>query len=526
MRVHLLPRRVKHQEGGLRPFQRELLEAIESRPEKIILVEAPVGAGKSYILRHFLREHEKSVRLVIFTYPTKILMDAQVGSVLRDMKDISVWPYRKGGTFTPLQPAVILYSTDSLIYAIKNGIIPRELNRGKLLHTLFNRLDWFTRHGVVVTSPDVLWLICHEGAYHDSKRLQSLMTDAIVFFDEFHTYSELANFPILVNELASRNIRKIVLLSATPFVTESLRETFEKHGMFKVSFDSSISEEGGKTFNYDIDLEICSFRFSDINKTIEQLLPRLDSLPRPVAYISDSIFRIQHLKRILARYLGDMEIVEWSGFEKDIEFRLTESTLVLGTSAIEVGIDMQFSSLILEARYWTSAVQRLGRVGRKSPGQAVMFTRKAVEPFIGSDETWDRTSFENQVLKEMLADPSEDIVYGAAFRGESFNFVIVDDDLKRAFIYDEAIFAMYDIEDYVDEWRTLKSNEKRECLYEFGVPVEKIEDILLRDELFPLWGVLRGTLAKEYLSRPQVKFDSRRNELNIFARKHFVFYGE
>jgi len=36
------------EENGLRPFQRETLEAIKNSSAKLIFVEAPVGSGKDY----------------------------------------------------------------------------------------------------------------------------------------------------------------------------------------------------------------------------------------------------------------------------------------------------------------------------------------------------------------------------------------------------------------------------------------------------------------------------------------------
>lgn len=47
------------------------LNALDS-PEQIIIVEAPVGSGKSHIVRQII-DHWNGA--VVLTYPTKILMD-------------------------------------------------------------------------------------------------------------------------------------------------------------------------------------------------------------------------------------------------------------------------------------------------------------------------------------------------------------------------------------------------------------------------------------------------------------------
>ena len=74
---------------------------------------------------------------------------------------------------------------------------------------------------------------------------------------------------------------------------------------------------------------------------------------------------LQWLHRRLAAAAGrsGLELGQWSGLRKD-RVDLNDRTVILGTSAIEVGIDMKFRSLVMEASYWPSAIQRLGRVGR------------------------------------------------------------------------------------------------------------------------------------------------------------------
>lgn len=521
------PRFVRQDKDGFRPFQKQTLEAIKKSDARLIFVEAPVGSGKSFIIRKLLELREFERRPLVFTYPTKILMESQIGSLEKEIgkEKIGIWPY---SAFISKGINLFLYSSDSLLYALRQNRLESIDSRGKLLESLFFDLQWHSKQGGVITSPDVLFLLYSKEVYERSKEIQNALPNAVIFFDEFHLYSELKNFSVLVDELLSKNVDKVVMLSATPFESESFKEMRNKYKVEQVDFKDSLGTDKDKIFNYPLDFSHHSFKITDINQTTERLLPLIKSLPKPMAYISDSIFRLQHINRYLSKQeLKDVQIEEWSGFEKKREIALTGKTIILGTSAIEIGIDMPFKSLVFEANYWTSAIQRLGRVGRKEKGEAVLVTRKDLEPFMKDKKEWDRTSFENEVLKEAFSNPREDLVFGDCFRGRNFNFLLFDIELNRYFIYHEALFSMYDIEDeYEYEWQLKSLDEKRKILKEFRIPQSEWETLLLRDRLFPFWGVVKGKLAGEYSQRPDVVYDYNRNELRIFAKNDYYFYGK
>gem|GEM_PF-6816056 len=56
LRFHLRPRMLTRGVDGLRTFQREALRAIVSGSKPLVVVHAPVGAGKSYIVCELLRQ--------------------------------------------------------------------------------------------------------------------------------------------------------------------------------------------------------------------------------------------------------------------------------------------------------------------------------------------------------------------------------------------------------------------------------------------------------------------------------------
>ena len=107
--ISIAQRTVK-QNDGFRPFQRATIDALNSQVQ-IIVVEAPVGAGKSHIIRQAVDQWSGAV---VLTYPTRVLMDAQSKALKNDFPNSVIWPYETG---IPLKqsPTIFYYSSDTLI---------------------------------------------------------------------------------------------------------------------------------------------------------------------------------------------------------------------------------------------------------------------------------------------------------------------------------------------------------------------------------------------------------------------------
>ncbi len=523
--IYISPRYVK-ENNGYRPFQLKTIESVKNSNTNLIIVEAPVGAGKSFIMRKLLKEKFFERTPIIFLYPTKILMEAQISSIKNELgNDARIWPYEE---FESCKINLFLYSTDSLVKYMKKKNLEKIQDKGKLLYSLFTDLQWQSKYGAVVTSPDVLYLIV-KGAYNNSNKILNHLQNSLIVFDEFHCYYGLTSFPFLVEELLSKIANKILFLSATLIMSEEFKQLAEKYkyNISHITFADSLGDKNDVCFNYQLDTKIKSFKITDLNLTENSVMEEIERVKFPVAIISDSIFRLRHIEMRLRKKekLKNIKIVEWSGMKKEEKLQLDDKTLVLGTSSIEVGIDMNFKSLIFEATYWPSAIQRLGRVGRKEEGEAIIFTRKDFSPFI-KNKTLCRNEFED-ILKEILNNPKEEIGDEFSFRGESFKFLIYDEDLKESFIYNENIFAIYYIDDFIDDWQTKEEKEKKKVLIEeFGIEEEQANDIILYDRILPLWGLIKGKLRNEYeyLSKNDIIYPTQESkELHI---KGYVFYGK
>ena len=113
MPLSIAPRTVREIDG-IRPFQKATLDALDSRAQ-IIKVEAPVGAGKSHIVRQAIDHWQGAV---VLTYPTKILMDAQRSAIKSDFPDSIIWPYETGIPQNNA-PTIFYYSSDALVTFIR-----------------------------------------------------------------------------------------------------------------------------------------------------------------------------------------------------------------------------------------------------------------------------------------------------------------------------------------------------------------------------------------------------------------------
>ena len=81
-----------------------------------------------------------------------------------------------------------------------------------------------------------------------------------------------------------------------------------------------------------------------------------------------------------------------------------------------------------------------------------------------------------------------------------------------------AVEVMFEIEDnFVSNWQKIDIKQKKIILEdEYKLASEMIEDILLRDSIFPLWGVVEGRLKSEYENVAAKLTD---NELIIYLDK-------
>jgi CRISPR-associated helicase Cas3 len=524
------PRCVRSLANGLRPFQAEALKAILGLTARIVFVEAPVGAGKSWVVRELFTSLGE--RPLVLTYPTRILVQAQIGALRNGLPGLTILPWDgwSGG-----KSVMVEYTGGTLLKLAREEKLDAFPDRSALLNSLFTRLGNLTREARIVITPDVLHLMVTQEFYNKSRHLQRDLKGGVFVFDEFHLYYDLGHFCRLVYNLLDRLEGTVVLLSATPLWNERLRQLTTEWTTEHITFESSeaVMTESATTFNHSLELFIHEgFNTSDREKETDFLAGVLVSSSKPAAVILDSLFRLRHILFRLKPRLeaAGFQVFEWTGERKDCE-NLDERTILVGTSAIEVGIDRDFRTLVMEASAWASAVQRMGRVGRKNPGAVHLLTRKRFGRLLDGLCEIERSFFEQKILKEVFSysEPGEERLAasssGEMFRGDSFPFALYDEDRQEVYFGDESLFSRYDITDKGDpEWRCLSINEKQSELCEHSrIPKGWRDEILLRDRVFPLWGVLRGRLANAW-HKVEVQQNRSEGKLTIIADQVYVYY--
>ncbi len=496
--IKLEPRYVK-QDDKIRPFQKELLDLLQRNAPEIITLNAPVGSGKSFIIRKLLETNIFRERPMIFTYPTKILMMAQIESIRKELgtyNKVNVWPYEN---FSPQSTNLFLYSTDALVEYAKKADFAKIKDRGRLLNRLLFSLALNSKSGAIITSPDVLYLLM-KGRYTYSKRILNSLQNALFVFDEFHCYYGLEGFNQLIDFILNTIASQVVLMSATPLESDSIKQIKDTYSSHHIGFGDSEGGKGDVCFNYPLDVDIASYKISNRLLTKEKLKELIPELPKPMAIIFDSVFRLRHISRDLIKAFPDISFIEWSGMKKDQAVNIDSNTVILGTSSIEVGLDMVFKSLVFEATFWPSVIQRLGRCGRKVKGNVIILTRKDFHPFIKEKISWDRTEFEQDVIQNVLKNPRQEMGGEGTFRGRSFNFILFDQDLKRFFIYNERLFSMYDVIDVENEWYGKDEYKKKEILLSIYNSSRNNDQLLLHERINPSWGVIEGRIKDEFYS--------------------------
>ena len=512
------------------PFQKEALEAINSLINNgnskftIIKITAPVGAGKSFIMRHLIT----AVRgfPLIFTYPTKILLDTQINSMVSEIRQNGLEAFANWKEFKKNDKTINIfkYTTDEIVrIGLQDNQVLKK-RRGEIIATYLMNAITNYRFPVMATTPDVLHILYnlkHYGGRY-TKRIIDFLTKSIVIFDEFHAYHNLENFYLLLQSLSEFS-KFVILLSATPYINKRRWRKIEaSYDILTIDFNEAenrYTSNNVRTFNNKLNVNIIQVdNFSENRTHIEPILNKIHKVSGLHVVIYNSIFRLRHHRDLINRFHG----IEWSGMKK--EELSKDKHIIFGTSSIEVGVHLPFRTLITEVDNWVSAIQRIGRVGRETDGSVYLLTRsRDLLLSFDNGEKYDRSTFEDKIRKN-LPDPHNDLVAGELFRGNSYNFLIYDRTINETYAYSESIFSMYKI----DDPRSVEDREEfKEELRELATLVkfneEKIRELEVRDIVSPFYGILYGRLRKYYvkleyerIGRSQIKIT--KPELLMFRR--------
>ncbi len=373
---------------SLYPHQAALLERWDIHDAFELVTKTGTGKTRAVALP-ILRRRESAV----FVYPTNALIADQSRSIQRLMQDEHIF-YRE---VTPDNVNEPFGSEEYLLVQINADTLSRFCQiwglktKGEALKQLLTG----DKHRIVLVNPDVLYHL-FALKYRDSvASIAYLQNYRTAVFDEFHLYNgvELAHAMFMI--FLARKVgvfSRTVLLSATPNAeVQKYLDAVLHPEVITQSVTVNYTHSESRTVAHNVELEFLPTA-PDRDELIEtarakvlDLLPELRSLQTakaesnaqgeyiPCVVILNSVVNAIALEDALVKAgIDRTDIASIRGLSARSARDVRGKLLVIGTSAIEVGIDFQVSYLLFEAGDAASFMQRFGRIGRHFPGTAFL----------------------------------------------------------------------------------------------------------------------------------------------------------
>lgn len=264
--------------------------------------------------------------------------------------------------------------------------------------TKFNELRQIIgKKKIILTNPDIFHLITHL-RYQDITTAQDCLlsvltqTPDLYLADEFHIFGEHQETAILNSMLLIKHSREIrrplrfLFTSATPkndFIKQLQNSGFEVatvEGEY-LSKDIKDAPSGYRQICQKINLEFIELKQDQ--DSLQWLMSQIDLITKILKQetqrqgrgliILNSMARVRKVVNALTEKLSpDIQVREISGIVDDQERAetrkklesLNKPVLIVGTSAVDVGVDFEINLLIFENNNLATFKQRLGRLGR------------------------------------------------------------------------------------------------------------------------------------------------------------------
>jgi CRISPR-associated helicase Cas3 len=228
---------------------------------------------------------------------------------------------------------------------------------------------------IILSNPDIIYLITEKmyGLYDlstaERNRLIGNLSKLTLMFDEFHFWSgqEFAHALMLLSFL--KNIcSKIFLSSATPVRKENLI----KYAIGDIKkIESETTANNGRIILrpafirlYPQGDTLAEAQENVVQTALRVAEDRIKDLERPKLPILIIVDRLIDQIRIANELTKKgYHVGEYTGWYKSKE-KMDEFDFIVGTSAIEVGIDFKVSEGIFFSSMASALIQRIGRVGR------------------------------------------------------------------------------------------------------------------------------------------------------------------
>ncbi|MHB1420045.1 MAG: type I-D CRISPR-associated helicase Cas3' [Bacillota bacterium] len=383
------------------------------KEKKAFVLVTKTGSGKTAAVTLPVIHSKESA---VFIYPTNALIADQERSILQLLQ-------REGLTVKVLSPKNIneksggedyhLIKIDAYILE-EFRIALRMKDKSAALLRLMNP----SRPIIILINPDLLYLIFSlKYGQSSSELIAHFQAYRTAVFDEFHLYSgvELAHALFMIHLIREfGGFSRVAILSATlsPEVYDLLNKLLTDPLIIDATAVTLHTNIGYRTTTHTLDFDCHSIGsdevdtfFTYLNETRNEL-----ELARIANTDNDYVPAVIILNSVVSAIRLEDHLVEvgWSrnkignvrGLMAKSERQLTDKVVIIGTSAIEVGIDFKTDLLLFEAGDSASFMQRIGRLGRHGPGTAILFGHsREIAAFQSLPFEMNRDVFENTITR-------------------------------------------------------------------------------------------------------------------------------
>ena len=385
---------------------------------KNILLCTKTGSGKTAAALFPLIKNRQSA---IFVYPTNALIKNQLINIYKTLTKIlnkKVYILNKSLIDTSNIESSTPSESDISIHVINREVLEAEgysESRGEIIQAILHDLS---KQTIVLTNPDTLFAILSLAYREHLNVVRALERYNTIVIDEFHMYYgiQLANIIFMLKfaeKIIPNAFQRKIFLSATskedlaqllmdlfnvesPTTNEIYEEREAYPALQPILLNPLLLVDDLPISGI---LKIIRDNEEDIKKSRDKNRNNKEYVPCVI--IVNSVIDAIHIEEEIRRTCPDLKLSPYRGLMSKFERLIEDAHIVIGTNAIEVGIDFHCSFLIFEAGDASSFLQRFGRLGRhKIEGHtstAYAFLPKYVYVSLSEQKTITRDNFENLI---------------------------------------------------------------------------------------------------------------------------------
>ncbi len=398
----------------------------------VVVLDAPTGAGKTLSA---LKRVVDNNTPAIFIYPTNALVRNQVIAITELLEKQLGKKVNVIGSDSDIKTVTSnMKNTDVELFHLTGESLEelaetQSTAKGKILDALLTGTHVAGRMRILLTNPDTLYL-AFIGRYMRSGRIcAQFETFNTLVLDEFHLYSGpmLARIIFMVN--ASRvsdevPMMDLIFLSATHGdILDLLKNTYSDLQIIKATPLAKCPQKGRmirhRTHCHvntitgvlstddeakDVATNLLQFYNTDSKADNVKVLGIFSSVSFAVRVVKSLRSMIQgcglNPNEVVYQLHGLVPHKVRSGLVG------MKNAILVGTSAIEVGIDFNVPYLVMEAHDIGSFLQRFGRGGRHQDCEAALYVPRVLADRLNSKNEWEFPDFIDEVHKALVELPS------------------------------------------------------------------------------------------------------------------------